>query len=234
MKLSIIIPVYNEERWVEDVVKRALAQSVPGISFVELVIVNDGSTDRTPEILERLAREFPANIVVLRHDRNLGKGAAVATAFGIMTGDICIIQDADPEYDPVDYPLLIAPIVTGRADCVYGSRFSGSQPKRVLYFWHYAGNRFLTVLSNVLTNVNLTDMETGFKAFRAQVLRGITIKSRGFDFEPEITARLARRGYRIYEVGINYNGRTYAEGKKVTWLDGLKAVAAIIRYAIFY
>ncbi len=232
MKLSILIPVYNETATIEAVVRSCLAQAVPGIARREVVVVDDGSTDTTARVLTALAPEFPAELVLLRHPRNRGKGAAVRSALAKVTGDAVIIQDADLEYSPADYPLMLEPIIAGRADVVYGSRFSGQQAKRVLYFWHYAGNRLLTLFSNILTNLNLTDMETGFKAFRADVIKNIPIKSERFGFEPEITAKAARRHCRMYEVGISYNGRTYAQGKKITWVDGVKAVFSIIRYAI--
>ncbi len=230
MKLSIIIPVYNEARTVERVVRRVREQNVDGITACEIIIVDDGSTDTTRRVLTALAAELPREVVVLIHEKNRGKGASVRTAVGAMTGDIAIIQDADMEYDPADYPLMLEPIIKGRADVVYGSRFSGQQAKRVLYFWHYVGNSFLTILSNMLTNINLTDMETGFKALRADMLKGIPLRSDRFGFEPEITAKVARRGCRIYEVGISYNGRTYAEGKKITWVDGIKAIGSVLRY----
>ena len=232
MKLSIIIPAYNEARTIEAVVRRVLAQEVAGIGRREVMVVNDGSTDTTARVLSALAADFPEELVVITHPKNRGKGASVRSAIAKMTGDVALIQDADLEYSPHEYPLLLEPIVAGRADVVYGSRFSGQQAKRVLYFWHYLGNCFLTILSNMMTNLNLTDMETGFKAFRSDVLKGIVLRSDRFGFEPEVTAKVARRGCRIYEVGISYNGRTYAEGKKITWLDGLKAVGAILRYGV--
>jgi glycosyltransferase involved in cell wall biosynthesis len=230
MKLSIIIPAYNEASTLETVIRRVLDQPVAGIDTREVIVVDDGSTDITARILTALVNEFPRGIVVVRHPHNLGKGAAVRSAVGKMIGDVAIIQDADLEYDPAEYSLMLEPIIAGRADVVYGSRFSAQQAKRVLYFWHYVGNSFLTILSNMLTNINLTDMETGFKAFRADVLKAVKIRSERFGFEPEITAKVAARGCRIYEVGISYNGRTYAEGKKITWVDGIKAVGTIIKF----
>ncbi len=232
MRLSIIIPAYNEARTVEAVVRRVLRQPVAGVEAREVIVVDDGSTDTTVRILSALALEFPREVVLLTHPVNRGKGAAVRSAVAKLTGDVAIIQDADLEYDPSEYALMLEPIIAGRADVVFGSRFSGQQAKRVLYFWHYVGNCFLTMLSNMLTNINLTDMETGFKAFRADVLKGVPLRCERFGFEPEITAKVARRGCRIYEVGISYNGRTYAQGKKITWFDGLKAVGAILRYAL--
>jgi glycosyltransferase involved in cell wall biosynthesis len=231
MKLSVIIPAYNEEQFLDSVVRRAIAQPVAGVSSREVIIIDDGSTDGTRALAERLAAAFPREVVLHSHPKNWGKGAAVRTAVKFLSGDVCIIQDADLEYNPADYPLILEPIIQGRADCVYGSRFSGQQAKRVLYFWHFIGNSFLTTISNMLTNINLTDMETGFKAFRADVLKGIPLRSNRFGFEPEITAKVARRKFRIYEVGISYSGRTYADGKKITWADGAKAIGTILRYS---
>jgi glycosyltransferase involved in cell wall biosynthesis len=233
MKLSIIIPAYNEAKTLESVIRRVLHQEVPGVTAREVIVVDDGSTDTTARILGALTAEFPHEVVRITHVNNRGKGASVRSALEKLTGDAVIIQDADLEYAPSDYPLMLEPILAGRADVVYGSRFAGQQAKRVLYFWHYVGNCFLTMLSNMLTNVNLTDMETGFKAFRADVLKKIPLSSDRFGFEPEITAKVARRGCRIYEVGISYSGRTYADGKKITWLDGLKAIGTILRYWVW-
>jgi glycosyltransferase involved in cell wall biosynthesis len=232
MKLSIIIPAYNEARTIGIVIRRVLTQEVPGIRAREVIIVDDGSTDTTARVLSGLQAEFPDEVLIVTHHQNRGKGASIRSAVAKITGDVAIIQDADLEYSPCDYPLMLEPIIAGRADVVYGSRFSGQQAKRVLYFWHYFGNCFLTLLSNMTTNLNLTDMETGFKAFRTDVLKGISLLSDHFGFEPEITAKVARRGCRIYEVGISYNGRTYAEGKKITWLDGVKAIGAIVKFRI--
>jgi glycosyltransferase involved in cell wall biosynthesis len=232
MKLSIIIPAYNEAKTIEAVIRRVLQQPVAGIASREVIVVDDGSTDTTARVLSSVVAEFPREVVVMTHANNRGKGAAVRSAVEKMTGDAVIIQDADLEYAPSDYPLMLEPIIAGRADVVYGSRFSGQQAKRVLFFWHYVGNCFLTMLSNMLTNINLTDMETGFKAFRAEVLRKIPLRSDRFGFEPEVTAKVARRGLRIYEVGISYSGRTYAEGKKITWFDGLKAIGTIVKFSL--
>lgn len=233
MKLSIVIPVYNEKAWIESTVRKAVAQDVPGIDKKEIILVDDGSTDGTEALLEGIAGQYPGGINVLRHPRNLGKGAALATGFDKMTGDICLIQDADAEYAPQDYPLLLEPILNGHADVVYGSRFSGQQPKRVLYFWHYAANKFFTLLCNVATNLNMTDIMTGSKVFRAGVLKGMTVQSKDFCVEPELTIKIARKKWRIYEVGIHYDGRTYAEGKKITWVDGFKTIFAIFRFSVF-
>jgi glycosyltransferase involved in cell wall biosynthesis len=232
MKLSVIIAAYNEAATLETVVRRVLAQPVQGIASREIIIVDDGSTDTTARVLSALCLEFSTELKAITHDINKGKGAAIRSAAAQLSGDVVIIQDADLEYTPSDYPLMLEPIIAGRADVVYGSRFSGQQAKRVLYFWHYLGNCFLTLLSNMFTNLNLTDMETGFKAFRSDVLRNIRLSSNRFGFEPEITAKVARQKRRIYEVGISYNGRTYAEGKKITWIDGFKAIGTILRFGV--
>lgn len=233
MKLSILIPAFNERPWIEECVARVMSQAVEGVTSREIIIVDDASTDGTDRILAELEKKYPQIIKTVRHQYNLGKGACIRTAVGVMTGDICVIQDADLEYDPKNYQQLLCPLVTGIADCVYGSRFQGDQAKRVLLFWHYLGNRFLTFLSNMLTNINITDMETGYKAFRCDILKKITIVSDRFEFEPEVTAKVARLRCRMYEVGISYYGRTYAEGKKITWFDGIKAIFAIIRFGVF-
>ena len=227
MRLSTVIPVYNEVGTIKEIVSRV--QEV-GLEK-EIVIVDDYSTDGTREHLREISQNHE-NVKVLYHDHNQGKGAALRTGFQAVTGDIVIIQDADLEYDPREYPLLLAPIVDGRADVVYGSRFLGG-PHRVLFFWHYMGNKFLTLLSNMFTNLNLTDMETCYKVFKREVLDKITVKSNRFGFEPEFTAKIAKRGYRIYETPISYSGRTYAEGKKIGWKDGVKAVFAILWFRFF-
>jgi glycosyltransferase involved in cell wall biosynthesis len=224
------MPAFNEEAWIEKIVRKVLRQPVEGVDNREVIIVDDGSTDRTREIIAGLAREHPETVRPFYHPDNRGKGAALRTAITRMTGDLCIIQDADWEYDPADYGLMLEPIIDGRADCVYGSRFTGSQAKRVLFFWHYAGNKFVTLLCNMVTNLNLTDMETCYKAFHSEVLKSLPLRARGFDIEPEITVKIAKRKYRVYEVGISYSGRTYEEGKKITWVDGLKAVCDIIKF----
>jgi glycosyltransferase involved in cell wall biosynthesis len=225
MRLSVVMPVFNEEKTVEMIVARVL--SVPRL--FELVVVDDASTDATAQAL---ARVVDPRVRVFRHSRNQGKGAALRTAFAQVRGEVVIIQDADLEYDPKDYPRLLGPIEENLADVVYGSRFTG-ETRRVLFYWHYVGNRFLTTLSNMLTNLNLTDMETCYKAFRSDVLREIRFRSDRFGIEPEFTAKIARKGYRVYETSISYHGRDYAAGKKITWRDGLKAVAAIFYYRFF-
>ncbi|MGQ9507986.1 MAG: glycosyltransferase family 2 protein [Thermodesulfobacteriota bacterium] len=224
MKLSIIIPVYNEAKTILEVIQR-----VKGSAFEkEIIVVDDGSTDGTREIL--LSQN--EGIEILLHEKNQGKGAAIRTAIPHITGDIVIIQDADLEYNPSEYPSLVAPIVEGNADVVYGSRFQGGT-HRVLYFWHAVGNRLITTLSNMLTDLNLSDMETGYKVFRAEILKKIKIESNRFGFEPEITAKIAKLGCRIYEVPISYRGRDYSEGKKIKWKDGLAAIYWILKYNLF-
>jgi glycosyltransferase involved in cell wall biosynthesis len=226
MKLSIVIPVYNEIGTIEEILTRV--QSVP--QEKEIIVIEDGSTDGTRKWLQDFSG--PDYMTILFHERNRGKGAALRTGFERVTGDIVVIQDADLEYDPRDYDHLIEPILDGRADVVYGSRFTGG-PQRVLFFWHYVGNKFLTLLSNMFTNLNLSDMETCYKFFRASLLKQVTIKSNRFGFEPEITAKFARLRCRIYEVPISYSGRNYDEGKKITWKDGLAAFFHIIRFRLF-
>ena len=232
MKLSVLVPVYNEERTLEEVVRRVCAVKMPK----EIILVDDGSKDRSREILQRLQDQSrlvndPVNrIEVFFQPANQGKGAAIKTAISHVTGDIVIVQDADLEYDPKDYPALLEPIQDGSADVVYGTRFAGGGAHRVLFFWHSLGNRMLTLLSNMLTNLNLSDMEVGYKVFRAEVLKSIELKSSRFGFEPEITMKLAKKRYRFYEVPISYHGRTYEEGKKITWKDGLAALYYMIRF----
>lgn len=227
MRVSVVIPVFNEVGTIEEIVGRVHAVDLQK----EIVIVDDGSTDGTREQLQEIALSHE-NVKVLYHDQNQGKGAALRTGFESVSGDIVIIQDADLEYDPREYPVLLEPILDGRADIVYGSRFLGG-PHRVLFFWHYLGNKFLTLLSNAVTNLNLTDMETCYKVFRREVLSDIQFKSNRFGFEPEFTAKIARKDFRIYETPISYSGRTYAEGKKIGWQDGVKAIFAIIWFRFF-
>lgn len=232
MKLSVLMPVFNEQGWLEKTVNKILEQKVDGINSLEIIIVDDASTDQTKAVVQMLSLKHKDRIIPVYHEKNSGKGSAIQSAIARMTGDICIIQDADWEYNPREYPLILEPLISGRADCVYGSRFVGSQSKRVLFFWHYVGNIFLTLLSNVFTNLNLTDMETCYKAFRCEILKSIPLRCKRFGFEPEITAKIAKRKCRIYEVGISYSGRTYEEGKKITWVDGIKAIYYIVKFAI--
>ena len=238
MQLSVIIPVYNERATVEELLNRVASAPVPDVfSGLEMVIVDDRSTDETWSVLEAWQPEErsdgrPLTVVRRRHAENRGKGAALRTGFSEAGGEILLIQDADLEYDPTDYPVLLQPIVSGRADVVYGSRFLGG-PHRVLFFWHSVGNNLLTLLSNMFSDLNLTDMETCYKTFRREVLETITLKSDRFGFEPEFTAKVARLGVRVYEVPISYHGRTYAEGKKIGWRDGVAAVWSILRFNIW-
>jgi glycosyltransferase involved in cell wall biosynthesis len=227
MKVSVVIPVYNEEKTLREIIVRV--QAVP--LEKEIVMVDDGSNDRSREILREI-KQSQKNVKVIFHDFNQGKGAALRTGFRTVSGDIIIIQDADLEYDPKDYPKLLEPIVDGRADVVYGSRFLGG-PHRVLFFWHYLGNKFLTFFSNIMTNINLTDMETCFKVFKTSVVKDLKLRSNRFGFEPEFTMKVAKRKYRIYEVPISYSGRSYGEGKKITWKDGVKAIFVILWYRFF-
>ncbi len=226
--LSVVIPVYNEVEFVETLVQKVLA-AAPEIEK-EILLVDDGSTDGTRDVLKKM--EDPPRIRVKLHERNQGKGAALRTGFDMAEGDIVVIQDADLEYDPQDFPRLLAPILEGKADVVFGSRFGG-ETHRVLFFWHYLGNRLLTTLSNMFTNLNLTDMETCYKAFRTEILKSVRFRSNRFAFEPEFTAKMARGGYRIYETSISYHGRDYSEGKKITWVDGVKALGAIVWFRFF-
>ena len=224
MKLSVVMPAYNERKTIREIVQRVLAVPIEK----EIVIVDDGSTDGTRDILRELDGKDGVRVVFQPH--NQGKGAAVSTGFRHATGDVVIVQDADLEYDPMEYMKLLAPIEQGHADVVYGSRFLGGGARRVLYFWHTVGNRFLTLASNMFTNLNLTDMETCYKMFRREVVASMTIESQRFGIEPEITAKVARRGYRIYEVPISYYGRTYEEGKKIGLKDAFQALYCIVRY----
>lgn len=223
MKLSIVIPIYNERNTIREILDCVKAVEIDK----EIILVDDFSTDGTRDILPGLADETTR---VYFHDRNRGKGAALRTGFAHVTGDLVIIQDADLEYDPQQYPKLIQPILDGKADVVYGSRFVTGDYRRVLFFWHMLGNQVLTLLSNVLTNLNLSDMETCYKVFRREILEKITIEENRFGFEPEITAKIAKMEVRIYEVGISYSGRTYKEGKKIGWKDGISALRCILKY----
>ena len=219
-KLSVVVPVYNEANTIETLLRRVLSVDLP----MEVIVVDDGSSDATPEILATLSAQPDFSEMLFRsHQENRGKGAAIRTALENVSGNVVIIQDADLEYDPREFPQLLEPILDGRADVVYGSRFLGG-PHRVLYFWHYVGNKMLTLLSNILTNLNLSDMETCYKAFRTEVLEGIILRSNRFEFEPEITMKLAKKGVRIYETPISYSGRSYAEGKKIGWKDGVRTL----------
>ena len=234
MKLSVLVPVYNEERTLQEVVRRVCDFQIPK----EIILVDDGSEDQSRTILTRLQEENarandPLNqIKVFFQPVNQGKGAALKTALSHVTGDIVLVQDADLEYDPKDYPSLLAPIQAGQADVVYGTRFAGGGAHRVLFFWHYMGNLALTLISNMLTNLNLSDMEVGYKVFRAEAVKGINLKSNRFGFEPEITVKLAKKRCRFYEVPISYHGRTYEEGKKITWKDGIAALYYLIRFRL--
>ncbi len=222
--LSVVVPCYNEHSTV-----RALVDLVLASPFVaEVVLVDDGSTDGTREVINEITDD---RVLVILHDRNQGKGAALRTGFASATSDYVIVQDADLEYDPSEYGRLLGPLIDGRADAVFGSRFVSSEPHRVLYFWHSVGNRLLTTMSNMFTDLNLTDMETCYKAFRREVIQSIDIEENRFGFEPEVTAKLARLGVPIYEVGISYAGRTYDEGKKIGWRDGVRAVWCILKYS---
>jgi glycosyltransferase involved in cell wall biosynthesis len=227
MKLSVVIPCFNEKNTITDVIKAVKASPIS----CEIIVVDDCSTDGTRELLQSHL-ESQVDLVIY-HSRNLGKGSALRSGFAAATGDIVIVQDADLEYDPQEYPVMIDPILRNKADVVYGSRFMGAGPHRVVYFWHMVGNQFLTTLSNMFTNINLTDMETCYKAFRREVIQAIKIEENRFGFEPEVTAKVSKMGCRIYEVGISYYGRTYQEGKKINWKDGFRAIWCILKYNIF-
>ena len=225
MKVSIVIPCYNEKNTIEKIVEAV--RNAP-IQRKEIIVIDDCSGDGTQAVLkERLSQKVDR---IIYHPVNRGKGAALRSGFAVATGDIILMQDADLEYSPEDYPALLEPLISGKADAVFGSRFMGGRPHRVLFFWHMVGNKFLTLLPNLFTNLNLTDMETGYKAFKAPLIKSIQIQEDRFGVEPEIIAKLARAGCRIYEVGISYSGRTYREGKKINWRDGMRALYAIVKY----
>lgn len=232
MKLSVLVPVYNEAHTLEQAIQRVRSVRLPK----EIIVIDDGSTDGSREILKRLETEARSEndsfnvLKVLFQPLNQGKGAAIRSGLRHVTGDVVIVQDADLEYDPQDYMRLLEPVLAGNADVVYGTRFYGGGPHRVLFFWHYVGNQIVTFFSNILTNLNLTDMEVGYKVFRTEVLRKIELRSNRFGFEPEITVKVAKAGCRVYEVPISYHGRTYAEGKKITWKDGIAALYFLIRF----
>jgi glycosyltransferase involved in cell wall biosynthesis len=225
MKVSVVIPCYNEKDTVEKIVEAV--RNAP-LESREIIVVDDCSQDGTQAVLKEKISKMVDKVIY--QPVNRGKGAALRSGFAAATGDIILVQDADLEYSPEDYPVLLEPLMSGKADAVFGSRFMGGRPHRVLFFWHMAGNKFLTFLSNMFTNLNLTDMETGYKAFKASLIKSIQIEEDRFGVEPEIVAKLARTGCRIYEVGISYSGRTYAEGKKANWRDGLRAIYAILKY----
>jgi len=228
VKASIVIPCFNEKNTILEIVKEVIDSPVPN---KEIIIVDNYSTDGTREILKQKVEPLVDKIIF--HEKNKGKGASLRTAFANITGDIVIIQDADLEYNPQEYPILLEPILSGKADVVFGSRFMGGRPHRVLYYWHSTGNKFLTTLSNMFANINLTDMETCYKVFKREIIQSIKIEEDYFGFEPEITAKIAKMGCRIYEVGISYYGRTFKEGKKVNWKDGIYAIYCILKYNLF-
>lgn len=228
MKLSVVIPCFNEFGTITQVIRAVKASPVEDL---EIIIVDDCSVDGTRQLLQSTLEQEVDKVIY--HAKNSGKGAALRTGFAHATGDIVIVQDADLEYDPQEFPQVISPIIEGKADVVFGSRFIGGGPHRVLYYWHMVGNLFLTTLSNMFTNINLSDMETCYKAFRREIIQSVTIQENRFGFEPEITAKVARMGCRIYEVGISYYGRTYKEGKKIGWKDGFRAIYCILKYNLF-
>lgn len=234
-KLSIIIPAYNEEKTIHKILDKVLAvELVKGLDK-EIIIVDDASNDNTGQAVKRYIEKTGADMSYFKQEVNIGKGAAIHRGIKEATGDLLIIQDADLEYDPEEYNVLLPPILDGFADVVYGSRFMGGKPHRILFFWHSLGNKFLTFFSNMFTNLNLTDMETCYKMFRSEIIKNIPLVENRFGFEPEITSKLSKiKGIRVYEVGISYYGRTYAEGKKINWKDGMRAIYCIIKYGLFY
>ena len=223
------MPVFNEENFVGRSVKRVLTLKIPGIN-TELIVVDDGSTDGSAREISKIKDK---RLIVLRHKINMGKGASVITALQKMTGDMAVIQDADMEYDPEDLKLLLRPILSGKADVVFGSRFIGPGPHRVMYFWHYVANKLITCIGDTFTNLNLTDIETGYKAFTKKVVKTIKLRESGFSFDQEFTVKVAEKNFRVYEVGVSYAGRSYAEGKKISWKDGVIAIWTIIKYSLF-
>ena len=227
MKLSVVIPVYDEAATIRELIERVQRIGIPK----EIIVVDDGSTDGTPEILRTLEKQHD-NLRLILNPKNRGKGAALRAGFQQASGNYVIVQDADLEYDPADYPALLKPLIEGKADVVYGSRFLTTKERRVLFFWHSVGNRLLTLISNMLTNLNLTDMETCYKVFRLEVIQAITLEQDRFGFEPEVTVKIARMKLRIYEVGISYSGRTYDEGKKIGWKDGVHALWCLVKYSL--
>lgn len=235
MKLSVIIPAFNEATTITAILNKVLEAPLDFGIEKEIIFVDDCSTDSTPEHVQKFKEETKADLELIRQPKNMGKGAAIRSGIERASGDFIIIQDADTEYDPREYNLLLRPIVEGFADVVYGSRFSGGHPHRILFFWHSIGNKFLTFLSNMFTDLNLTDMETCYKLFRSEVIKSIKLRENRFGFEPEVTARISRiKDIRIYEVGISYYGRTFSDGKKISWRDGLKAIFCILKYNIFF
>jgi len=229
MKVSVVIPCYNEIKTIDAILRKVMA-ACESMDY-EVIVVDDGSSDGTRDYLARLDPSGPIKVVL--HEVNRGKGAALRTGFGCAAGDVIIVQDADLEYEPAEYPKLLKPILEGQADVVYGSRFIGGESHRVLYFWHSLGNKFLTLLSNIFTNLNLTDMEVCYKVFKREILQDIELEENRFGFEPEFTAKIAGNGYVIYEVGVSYYGRTYEQGKKIGWKDGVRAIVVILKYGLF-